>query len=220
MTKKFFMFAALLMTAAAFLTSCEKNDPYDAEIARVKAASQGDWVGELTNLTGDNEHVTVTFTETKVSTSLGVSANIVKWTCPDGKTWIELDDTQKTKLNIRVNGDNMELNGTTTFFLTNFPTVLTRKSTPSTEEIKWVCNATTLSVPLAGVDTTFTISCNQSWTARSEQEWITFSPNKGDANQTYTINVSVAAGEKAYGKIYFENANFPNDYWIVYIDRE
>lgn len=220
MKKKFFMFAAMLMTFAAItLTSCNKgNDPYDAEIARVKAASQGDWVGELVNLVGDDEMVTVTFSETKVSTSKGVSANIVKWTCPDGNTWIELDDTQKTKLNIRVNGDNMELNGTTTFFLTNFPTKLTRK--PITGEIQWHCTATTLSVPLAGVDTTFSISCSQPWTARADKDWITFSPNKGDANQTYTINVSVAAGEKAYGKIYFENSDLPNEYWVVYIDRE
>lgn len=220
MTKKFFIFAALLMTAAAFLTSCEKNDPYSAEIKRIKAASQGDWVGELTNLIGDNERVTVTFTETKVSTSKGVSANIVNWTCPDGKTWIELDDTQKTKLNIRVNGDNMELSGTSTFFLTNFPTELTRKKAPSQDEIVWNCEATTIQVPLAGGEKSFTLSCNQSWTAHSDKDWITFSPNKGDANQTYTINVSVAAGEKAFGKIYFENENFPDDYWFVIFERQ
>ena len=41
-----------------------------------------------------------------------------------------------------------------------------------------------------------------------------------DANQTYTISVSVAAGEKAFGKIYFENENFPDDYWFVIFERQ
>ena len=129
MTKKFFMFAAMLMAVAAVtFTACEKNnDPYAEEIKRVKAAAQGDWVGDLVNLVGDSKRVTVTFTESKVSTSEGVSANIVAWTCPDGKTWIELDDEQKSKVNIRVNGNNMELTGTTTFFFNNFPTMLTKK---------------------------------------------------------------------------------------------
>ena len=223
MTKKIFMFAAMLMAVAAVtFTGCEKNnnDPYAEEIKRVKAAAQGDWVGELVNLVGDNERVTVTFTETKVSTSKGVSANIVAWTCPDGKTWVELDDEQKTKLNIRVNGDNMELNGTTTFFMTNFPTILTKKSAPSADEIVWDCETTTLQVPLEGGELSFPLSCNQSWTASVSKDWITVTPAQGEANQKYTIQVKVAAGEEDFGKIYFENAKFPDDYWFVLIERQ
>ena len=216
------MFAAMLMAVAAVtFTACEKNnDPYAEEIKRVKAAAQGDWVGDLVNLVGDSKRVTVTFTESKVSTSEGVSANIVAWTCPDGKTWIELDDEQKSKVNIRVNGNNMELTGTTTFFFNNFPTVLTKKTAPSADEIVWDCEATTLQAPLTGGNLSFPLSCNQSWTASTNKDWITVTPTQGAANQSYTIQVTVAAGEKADGKIYFENAKFPDDYWFVIIERQ
>ncbi len=222
MTKKFFMFAAMLMAVAAVtFTACEKNnDPYAEEIKRVKAAAQGDWVGDLVNLVGDSKRVTVSFTESKVSTSEGVSANIVAWTCPDGKTWIELDDEQKSKVNIRVNGNNMELTGTTTFFFNNFPTMLTKKTAPSADEIVWDCETTTLQAPLTGGNLSFSLSCNQSWTASTNKDWITVTPTQGAANQSYTIQVTVAAGEKADGKIYFENAKFPDDYWFVIIERQ
>ena len=223
MKKTFSIFTATLMAVAAlFFTSCERNnkDPYADEIKRVKTAAQGSWIGELVNLVGDNERVTVTFTESKVSTSKGVSANIVSWTCPDGKTWVELDDEQKTKLNVRVNGDNMELGGTTTFFMSNFPTILTKQKTPSANEIVWNCEATTLQVSLEGGELSFPLSCNQSWTASTTKDWISVSPTQGAANQTYTIQVSVAAGEKGDGKIYFENVNFPDDYWFVIIERQ
>lgn len=223
MTKKLFMFAAMLMAVAAVtFTSCNKNsnDPYAEEIKRVKAAAQGDWVGELVKLTGENERVTVTFTENKVSTSKGVSANIVAWTCPDGKTWIELDDEQKSKMNIRVNGNVMELTGTSTFFLVNFPTILNKKTAPSADEIVWECEATTLQAPLAGGNLSFPLSCNQSWQARTTVDWITVSPTQGEANKSYTVQVTVAAGEQGDGKIFFENPNFPDDYWYVIIERQ
>lgn len=131
----FFLFAAMLMAVTAMtMTSCESKNggSYDAEVARVKAAAQGSWEGELFSLVGENEIITVTFTETKVSTKDsegdGVSANIQSWTYSDGKVVLQLDDDMSSKLYIvRVYNNEMELSGNSTFTMTNFPTILTKK---------------------------------------------------------------------------------------------
>ena len=72
MTKKFFMFAAVLMAVAAVMfTSCKQNpptDPNQARIAEIKAAAMGTWQGYTYSLIGgEGDLATITFTETKIT---------------------------------------------------------------------------------------------------------------------------------------------------------
>jgi len=132
MTKKFFMFAAMLMAVAALtFTGCKNtpSDPNEAKIAQVKKAAQGSWEGRLISLLDEEgELVTVTFTETKVSTTGNATANITAWKCVDGaEVWVEMDDELKSAMYVRVEGNKMYLAGNSSFVLANFPSELTKK---------------------------------------------------------------------------------------------
>ena len=132
MTKKFFMFAAMLMAVAALtFTGCKNNpsDPNQEAIDKVKKAAQGSWEGRLISILGEEgELVTVTFTETKVSTTGNATANITAWKCVDGhEVWAELDDEFKSALFVKVEGNKMFLGGNSSFIIYNFPPELTKK---------------------------------------------------------------------------------------------
>lgn len=131
MTKKFFLFAAMLMAVAALtFTGCKNTptDPDQAKIDQVKKAAMGSWVGELKSLIGgDSETVTVTFTETKITTSANLTVGITKWKCQGNDVWVELDDDMASAMSIAVDGNKMRLAGNSTFVLMNFPSELTKK---------------------------------------------------------------------------------------------
>lgn len=131
MTKKFFMFAAMLMAVAALtFTGCKNTptDPDQAKIDQVKKAAMGSWVGEIKPLLGgEGETVTVTFTETKITTTANLTVGITKWTCKDHEVWVDLDDEMASGMYVRVEGNKMYLAGNSTFVLMNFPSELTRK---------------------------------------------------------------------------------------------
>jgi len=126
------MFAAMLMAVAALtFTGCNQNnaDPNEARIAVVKKAAQGSWEGRIIYLGGEEgDLITVTFTETKVTTSDNINRNITAWKCVNGQdVWVELDDEDKSALFVMVEGNKMYLSGNSTFILLNFPKELTKK---------------------------------------------------------------------------------------------
>lgn len=85
---------------------------------------------------------------------------------------------------------------------------------------QWTVSENPMVVPLAGVsDTTFTIQCNRPWTATVDKDWLTFSPQSGEANQVYTIHVAVTAGAKEYAMIEFHARRVETPY-IFYINRD
>ena len=131
MTKKFFMFAAMLMAVAALtFTGCKNTptDPDQAKIDQVKKAAMGSWVGEIKPLLGgEGETVTVTFTETKITTTGNLTVNILAWKCVDHEVCVELDDDMASSMYVRVEGNKMYLAGNSTFVLANFPSELTKK---------------------------------------------------------------------------------------------
>jgi hypothetical protein len=131
MTKKFFMFAAMLMAVAALtFTGCKNTptDPDQAKIDQVKKAAMGSWVGEIKPLLGgEGETVTVTFTETKITTTANLTVGITKWKIQDHEVWVDLDDEMASGMYVRVEGNKMYLAGNSTFVLMNFPSELTRK---------------------------------------------------------------------------------------------
>ena len=131
MTKKFFMFAAMLMAVAALtFTGCKNTptDPDQAKIDQVKKAAMGSWVGEIKPLLGgEGETVTVTFTETKITTTANLTVGITKWKIQDHEVWVELDDEMASGMYVRVEGNKMYLAGNSTFVLANFPSELTKK---------------------------------------------------------------------------------------------
>ena len=132
MTKKFFMFAAMLMAVAALtFTGCKQNTPTDpdqAKIDQVKKAAMGSWVGEIKPLLGgEGETVTVTFTETKITTTANLTVGITKWKIQDHEVWVDLDDEMASGMYVRVEGNKMYLAGNSTFVLMNFPSELTKK---------------------------------------------------------------------------------------------
>ena len=120
------MLLAVVAVAVFASVSCKKSDPQADEIARVKAAVKGDWTGYLAIFAG-GEEVTVTFSETKITTTGNLSVNITRWYIIDNKVYVELDDELKTNMLISVSGSNLLLEGDSTFFLMNFPSVLTRR---------------------------------------------------------------------------------------------
>ncbi|MBO4249926.1 MAG: hypothetical protein J5884_01595 [Paludibacteraceae bacterium] len=135
MTKKFFMFAAMLMAVAAVtFTSCKKNEPVDqnqARITLIKAeALQGPWQGHTFSLVGEGDLATITFTETKITAVFEdetVTVNILKWNCIDAKdVWLDLD-RDNTHLTIHDIIDGKMTTGIdSTFGLNVFPSELTR----------------------------------------------------------------------------------------------
>ena len=131
MTKKFFMFAAMLMAVAALtFTGCKNTptDPDQAKIDQVKKAAMGSWVGEIKPLLGgEGETVTVTFTETKITTTANLTVGITKWKILDHEVWVDLDDEMASGMYVRVEGNKMYLAGNSTFVLMNFPSELTKK---------------------------------------------------------------------------------------------
>jgi hypothetical protein len=132
MTKKFFMFAAMLMAVAALtFTGCnnQPKDPNEAKIAEVKKAAMGSWEGHLvTILGGEGDLVTVTFTENKITTTGNLTVNITAWKCVDGaEVWVEMDDDMASAMYVRVEGNKMYLAGNSSFVLANFPRELTKK---------------------------------------------------------------------------------------------
>ena len=131
MTKKFFMFAAMLMAVAALtFTGCKNTptDPDQAKIDQVKKAAMGSWVGEIKPLLGgEGETVTVTFTETKITTTANLTVGITKWKIQDHEVWVDLDDEMASGMYVRVEGNKMYLAGNSTFVLANFPSELTKK---------------------------------------------------------------------------------------------
>jgi hypothetical protein len=131
MTKKFFMFAAMLMAVAALtFTGCKNTptDPDQAKIDQVKKAAMGSWVGEIKPLLGgEGETVTVTFTETKITTTANLTVGITKWKIQDHEVWVDLDDEMASGMYVRVEGNKMYLAGNSTFVLMNFPSELTKK---------------------------------------------------------------------------------------------
>lgn len=137
MTKKFFVFAAMLMAVAAMtFTGCKKNEPVDqnqARIALIKAeALQGPWQGRTYSLIGgEGDLATITFTENKITAVFEketVTVNILAWHCIDAKdVWLDLDDEQKTHLTIHDIIDGKMTTGTdSTFGMNVFPLELTR----------------------------------------------------------------------------------------------
>ena len=70
--------------------------------------------------------------------------------------------------------------------------------------VTWSFSDSPMVVPEAGADTTFTVECSRSWTATVDKDWVTFSPQSGEANKTYTIHVSVSAGAKDVATIEFK----------------
>jgi len=133
MTKKFFMYAAMLMAVAALtFAGCKKNEPKDpneAKIAEVKKAAMGSWEGHLVTILGEEgELVTVTFTENKITTTGNLTVNITAWKCVDGaEVWVEMDDDMASAMYVRVEGNKMYLAGNSSFVLANFPRELTKK---------------------------------------------------------------------------------------------
>ena len=131
MTKNFFMFAAMLMAVAALtFTGCKNTptDPDQAKIDQVKKAAMGSWVGEIKPLLGgEGETVTVTFTETKITTTANLTVGITKWKLQDHEVWVDLDDEMASGMYVRVEGNKMYLAGNSTFVLANFPSELTKK---------------------------------------------------------------------------------------------
>ncbi len=131
MTKKFFMFAAMLMAVAALtFTGCKNTptDPDQAKIDQVKKAAMGSWVGEIKPLLGgEGETVTVTFTENKITTTANLTVGITKWKIQDHEVWVDLDDEMASGMYVRVEGNKMYLAGNSTFVLMNFPSELTKK---------------------------------------------------------------------------------------------
>ena len=135
MTKKFFIFAALLMTAAALtFTGCKQNDPVDqnqARIAEIKAAAMGTWQGRTYSfIGGEGDLATITFTETKITAVFKdetVTVNILDWHCIDAKdVWLDLD-RDNTHLTIHsIEGDKMTTGVDTSFGMNVFPSELTR----------------------------------------------------------------------------------------------
>ena len=127
------MFAAMLMAVAALtFMGCKQNTPSDsneAQIAKVKKAAMGSWVGEIKPLLGgEGETVTVTFTETKITTTGNLTVNILAWNCVNGAdVWVEMDDDMASVMYVRVEGNKMYLAGNSTFVLANFPSELTKK---------------------------------------------------------------------------------------------
>jgi hypothetical protein len=135
MTKKFFMFAAMLMAVAAVMfTSCKQNpptDPNQARIAEIKAAAMGTWQGYTYSLVGgEGDLATITFTETKITAVFEketVTVNVLAWNCIDAKdVWLDLD-RDNTHLTIHsIEGDKMTTGVDTSFGLNVFPSELTR----------------------------------------------------------------------------------------------
>lgn len=99
------------------------------------------------------------------------------------------------------------------------PTVIWRYPN-GTFSAQWTVIGNPMTVPQAGVtDTTFTIQCSRDWTATVDKDWVTFSPQSGEANQEYTIHVKVDAGEKEYAKIEFKARRVEATY-TFYINRD
>lgn len=124
--KKILMILAVVAVAVFTSVSCKKTDPQGDEVARVKAAAMGDWTGTLSILAGGGE-VTVTFTETKITTTGDLTVNITRWYAIDKDVYVKLDDEMKTDMKIEVNGAQMNLAGNSTFFLMNFPSTLAKR---------------------------------------------------------------------------------------------
>ena len=56
-------------------------------------------------------------------------------------------------------------------------------------------DAVTLEVPQAGGSATVTVNCNYAWEARTEADWITFSPDKGDATTATVVTITALAND-------------------------
>ena len=125
--KKIIAIAASLC-ALLLISSCNKPaDANAAAVESVKKAAVGSWSGELNPLgMGEPETVTVTFTETKVSTTTNFTANITAWKGGVDKVWAELDDESKSSLIVSIQGDKMTLGGNSTAIIMNFPKSLTK----------------------------------------------------------------------------------------------
>ncbi len=135
MTKRLFVFAAMLMAVAAVMfTSCKQNpptDPNQARIAEIKAAAMGTWQGHTYSLIGEEgDLVTITFTENKITAVFEketVTVNVLAWNCIDAKdVWLDLD-RDNTHLTIHsIEGDKMTTGVDTSFGMNVFPSELTR----------------------------------------------------------------------------------------------
>lgn len=81
--------------------------------------------------------------------------------------------------------------------------------------VSWQASDVPVVVPLAGADTTFTIECNLAWTATVDKDWVTFSPQSGEAGKRYTIRVSASAGAKDVATIEFKARRVEQPYKVI-----
>ena len=58
-------------------------------------------------------------------------------------------------------------------------------------------DATEVEVPMGGGSATVTVNSNYAWEARSEADWISFTPTKGDATTATVVTITVLANEGA-----------------------
>ncbi|MBR6304768.1 MAG: BACON domain-containing protein [Paludibacteraceae bacterium] len=85
--------------------------------------------------------------------------------------------------------------------------------------VHWRVTNEPMEVSKAGVeDATFTVECNRPWTATVDKDWVTFSPQSGEANEVCTIHVTVAAGEEDHAQITLKAKRVDEPY-IFHIDR-
>jgi hypothetical protein len=113
------LFFLLAFFAITTVVSCSKDDDdnnADSEVARVKAAAIGTWVGEARSLIKDPRTVTVTITANKFTTTEpdgeeGVSLNITQWyyNTNNHYVYMQLDDEMKTAIPVQVQGNTMTL---------------------------------------------------------------------------------------------------------------
>jgi len=85
--------------------------------------------------------------------------------------------------------------------------------------VRWTVTNDPMEVPMAGVeDAIFTVECTRPWTASVDKDWVTFSPQSGEANEVCTIHVTVAAGAADHAQITLKAKRVDQPY-IFHIDR-
>ena len=90
---------------------------------------------------------------------------------------------------------------------------------PEGYSARWVVTNEPMEVPMAGIeDATFTVECTRPWTATVDKDWVTFSPQSGEANKEYTVHVKVAAGAADHAKITIK-AKRVDEPFVLHIDR-
>ena len=84
------------------------------------------------------------------------------------------------------------------------------------------CTNNPMSVSTEGVqDAVFVFHCSRRWSATADKDWLTFSPQSGEADQDCTIHVTVAAGPRESARIIFRPRHTTQEHtYIMDIDRE